>query len=58
MTAMLIVMRGMDPHTIRVTEIGMVEMLEWLVSCSLGLTAVVDSGRFDIALRGEEIIEV
>jgi hypothetical protein len=58
MTTMLIVMRGMDPHTIRVTEIGMVGMLGWLVSCSLGLTAAVDSGRFDIALRGEGIIEV
>jgi hypothetical protein len=43
MTAMLMVMSDMDPHTIRVTWIGMVGMLGWLVGCSLGQTAVVDS---------------
>jgi hypothetical protein len=32
MTVMLMVMSGMDPHTIRVTWIGMVGMLGWLVS--------------------------
>jgi hypothetical protein len=32
MTAVLTVMSSMDPHTIRVTWIGMVWMLGWLVS--------------------------
>jgi hypothetical protein len=40
---MLMVMSDMDPHMIRVTWIGMVGMLGWLVSCSLGQTVVVDS---------------
>jgi hypothetical protein len=59
MTVVLTVMSGMDPHTIRVTWIGMVGILGWLVRCSVrpnyrsGLY-----GRFDVALRGEEIIEV
>jgi hypothetical protein len=43
MIAMLTVMTGMDPHMIRETWIGMVGMLGWLVSCSLGQNAVVDS---------------
>jgi hypothetical protein len=32
MTVMLTVMSSMDPHMIRVTWIGMVWMLGWLVS--------------------------
>jgi hypothetical protein len=49
MTSMLMVMSGMDPHMIRVTWIGMVGMLGWLVSHSFrsnyhsGLC-----GRFDV----------
>jgi hypothetical protein len=43
MIAMLTVMTGMDPHMIRETWIGMVGMLGWLVSCSLGQNAAVDS---------------
>jgi hypothetical protein len=35
-TTMLMVLSGMDPHTIRETWIGMVGLLGWLVSCSLG----------------------
>jgi hypothetical protein len=34
MTAMLTVMNSMDPHTIRVTWIGMVEMLGVSQSCA------------------------
>jgi hypothetical protein len=43
MTAVLTVMSGMDPHTIRETWFGTVGMLGWLVSCSLGRTTTVDS---------------
>jgi hypothetical protein len=43
MIAVLTVISSMDPHTIRVTSIGMVEMLGWLVSLFfLGRTAAVD----------------
>jgi hypothetical protein len=35
-TTMLTVLSCMDPHMIRETWIGMVGMLGWLVSCSLG----------------------
>jgi hypothetical protein len=56
MTAMLTVMSGMDPHMIRETWIGMVGMvgqLFFMSNCHSGLY-----GRFDVALRAEEIIEV
>jgi low temperature requirement protein LtrA len=43
MTVMLTVMSGMDPHMIRVTWIGMVWMVEWLISLLLGQTTEVDS---------------
>jgi low temperature requirement protein LtrA len=43
MTAMLTVMSGMDAHMIRVTWIGMVWMVEWLISLLLGQTTEVDS---------------
>jgi hypothetical protein len=36
MADMLTDMSGLDPHMIRVTWIGMIVMLGWLVSCSLG----------------------
>jgi hypothetical protein len=42
MTVVLTVMSIMDPHMIRVTWLGMVGMLGWLVSCSLGSTTAVD----------------
>jgi hypothetical protein len=43
MTAVLMVMSGMDPHTIRETKIAMVGMFGvWLVLC-LDRTAIVDS---------------
>jgi hypothetical protein len=42
MTVMLTVMSGMDPHTIRVTWVGMVGMLEVGQSCHLGQATAVD----------------
>jgi hypothetical protein len=42
-TAMLRVLSGMAPHTIIETKNGMVWMLGWLVGCSLGQTATVDT---------------
>jgi hypothetical protein len=43
MTAVLTVMSGMDPHTIRVTSVGMVEMLGIGQSCLFGRATAVDS---------------
>jgi hypothetical protein len=43
MTVVLTVMSGMDPHTIRVTGIGMVGMLGVGQSRPLGSAIVVDS---------------
>jgi hypothetical protein len=43
MIVMLTVMSGMDPHTIRVTWIGMVGMLGFGQSGLLGRTAIIDS---------------
>jgi hypothetical protein len=43
MTVMLMVMSGMDPHTIRVTWVGNVGMLRVGQSCTLGRSTVVDS---------------
>jgi hypothetical protein len=40
MTAMIVVMRGMDPHTIRVTWVGMLGVSQ---SHHLGRATVVDS---------------
>jgi hypothetical protein len=42
MIAMLVVMSGMDPHTIRVSWVGMVEMLGVGQSCLLGRATTVD----------------
>jgi hypothetical protein len=42
MTAMLMVMSGIDPHTIRVTWVGMIGKLGVSHSCILGQVAVVD----------------
>jgi hypothetical protein len=52
MTAVCTVLSGMDPHTIRVTWIGMVHMLDFGWSGVLGRTVVVASmvglvSRFD-----------
>jgi hypothetical protein len=43
MIVVLTVMCGMDPHMIRVTWIGMVWMLGWLINLLLGQTTTVDS---------------
>jgi hypothetical protein len=43
MTLVLTVMSGMDSHMIRVTWVGMVEMLGVGQSCLLGRTTAVDS---------------
>jgi hypothetical protein len=43
MTAVFMVMSSMDPHTIRVTWFGIIGMLGWLVSCSLGRATTVDT---------------
>jgi hypothetical protein len=43
MIVMLMVLNGMDPHTIRVTWEGMVGMLGVGQSCLLGQATVVDS---------------
>jgi hypothetical protein len=43
MTVVLMIMCGMDPHTIRVTWVGMVEMLGVGRSCLLGQATIVDS---------------
>jgi hypothetical protein len=57
MTVVLTVMSGKDPHTIIVTCIGMVSdvgiLLVWSFrsSCHSGLC-----GRFDVALRGEQML--
>jgi hypothetical protein len=43
LTAMLTVISGMDPHMIRVTWVGTVEMLGVCQSCLLGRATAVDS---------------
>jgi hypothetical protein len=48
MTAMLMIMSGIYPHTIRVTWVGMVEMLGVGQSC----------GMFDVVSRGEELLNL
>jgi hypothetical protein len=57
MIVVLTVMIGMDPRTNKVTWIGMVGMLGWLVSCSFRLNKCSRlCGRFDDAFRGEELV--
>jgi hypothetical protein len=57
MTFMFTVMSGMDPHTIRVTWIGMVGMSGWLVSCSSRSNCCIGLyGRFDVTFQGEELV--
>jgi hypothetical protein len=57
MIVVLIVMSGMDPRMIRVTWIGMVGMLGWLVSCSFWLNYHnALCGRFDVTFQGEELV--
>jgi hypothetical protein len=56
MIATLTVMSLMDPHTIRKTLIGLVGMLGvgqlfFKLDCCSGLC-----GRFDVTLRGEELL--
>jgi hypothetical protein len=55
MTAVLTVMSGMDPHTVREIWTGMVGMVGQLffrLDYHSGLC-----GRLDVMLQGEEIIE-
>jgi hypothetical protein len=56
MIVVLMVMSSMDPHTIRVTWIGMVELLGVGQSCLLGRATTADSMVFDVASRGEELL--
>jgi hypothetical protein len=57
MIVMLTVMSGMDPHTIRVTWIGMVGMSGWLVSCSCRSNCHSGlCGTFDVVFQGEELV--
>jgi hypothetical protein len=57
MIAVLTVLSGMNPHTIRVTWFGVVGMLEWLVSLLFRLNYRSElCGRFDAASRGEELV--
>jgi hypothetical protein len=57
MTAVLIVISGMDPHTIRVTWIGMVGMLAvWSVLLFISNYHSGLCGRFDVGSHGEELL--
>jgi hypothetical protein len=56
MTVVLIVMSGMDPHTISVTWVGMVRCWELV---SLVLRSSYRSGlygMFDVTFKGEELL--
>jgi hypothetical protein len=55
-TVVLMVMSGMDPHTIKETWIGMVGMVGQLFFRSNCHST--HCGRFDVAFRGEEILGV